>query len=260
MTIYYFGCGPHNAGHYYWSSDGSSTARDIGPWGFTVDGGLQPRIGPDQRKRPDQSDYRAEAEEGLCVLHRKDGWTCVAWWDRSRDTRGKSCSALLMKGDSVSFTQMINFGRDAFPWVFARMKFVLREVRLVNDQWQLIGSSPEAFSTIDQPLLEEIAATGHIRGSSIGSFTVRQLARELLKLRSELGIPATMGSRAPLSYVTSDGVVLVPPHTRALLGLMNGGGVAFITAANGHVEMLNNEQLMEALGEDEEDDGQSQDR
>lgn len=43
----------------------------------------------------------------------------------------------------------------------------------------------------------------------------------------EMSVPPE-GARAPLSYVTSDGLVLIPEHVRRKLGLEHGGGVVFV--------------------------------
>lgn len=51
------------------------------------------------------------------------------------------------------------------------------------------------------------------------------------------------GARAPLSYVTSDGLVRVPDDVRAALGVMHGGGVTFVDDKEGRFSMLSDAQL-----------------
>lgn len=52
------------------------------------------------------------------------------------------------------------------------------------------------------------------------------------------------GARAPLSYVTSDGLVLVPEEVRTALGLEHGGGVYFVPEKDDqHYRMLTNAQF-----------------
>ncbi|WP_309891681.1 AAA family ATPase [Archangium sp.] len=56
------------------------------------------------------------------------------------------------------------------------------------------------------------------------------------------------GASAPLSYVTTEGLVLVPADVREALGLENGGGVVFIREKNaGHYRMLTNAQFLDML-------------
>jgi len=110
---YYFGCGT-DVGHFWWHSFGGGPKiwnRPAGcPWSYEVDGGAQP-----DRGRP----------EGLCALHRKDGWTLIGWWDCTVDRRPGSCSAFTLKGDH-DFAEMVAALRELFPWVVARMRFELR--------------------------------------------------------------------------------------------------------------------------------------
>jgi hypothetical protein len=54
------------------------------------------------------------------------------------------------------------------------------------------------------------------------------------------------GARAPLSYVTSDGLVLVPEDVRQKLGLEHGGGVVFVREKDaGHYRMLTDDQYQD---------------
>ena len=110
----YFGCGPSDTGHYFWKPDevryhvSTHTMLMLCPWGYEVDGTLQP----------------ARRTEGRCLLHRRGGWTALAWWDCSMDTRPGSCSAFLMRGEH-DFDAMVAAFKESFPWAHARMKFAL---------------------------------------------------------------------------------------------------------------------------------------
>lgn len=56
------------------------------------------------------------------------------------------------------------------------------------------------------------------------------------------------GASAPQSYVTTEGLVLVPAQVRETLGLENGGGVVFVREKNaGHYRMLTNAQFLDML-------------
>jgi len=112
----YYGCGPADTGHYFWLPDSyrgkyanSHDKLAACPWGYSVDGGLQ---------------SQGACRQGRCALHRKDGWTALAWWDQSMDTRPGSCSTFCMLGEH-DFDVMVAAFRESFPWAAQRMGFEL---------------------------------------------------------------------------------------------------------------------------------------
>lgn len=113
----YFGA-VDRAGHYYWTRgrDGhpvsAGLARELTPWGLKVDGGLFPRgTGP--------------IRQGEAHVVHLDGWTALAFPDRSVDSRGGSwsvyCTPAILDG-----TEALAIAREAFPPIFARYKFDVR--------------------------------------------------------------------------------------------------------------------------------------
>jgi hypothetical protein len=79
------------------------------PWDkYGADGGMQPK-GPQI--------------EGVVRIHRKAGWTALAWWDRSMDTRPNSCSAIVIDSPDVSYEAAMQLAHEAFSWVFERINF-----------------------------------------------------------------------------------------------------------------------------------------
>jgi hypothetical protein len=61
----------------------------------------------------------------------------------------------------------------------------------------------------------------------------------------ETSVPPA-GARAPLSYVTSEGLVLIPEDVRQKLGLEHGGGVVFVRERDaGHYRMLTDDQYLD---------------
>lgn len=122
-SAYYFGC-YDLAGHYLYAAkryEGEPIHQRIryhenNPWGAEVDGGLCPG-GKDHRTAEGMNQA-----EGRALIHHKDGWTALAFWDRSMDHRPNSCSVFMQKG-THDFDSMVKFSRDSFPMIAARFKF-----------------------------------------------------------------------------------------------------------------------------------------
>lgn len=68
--------------------------------------------------------------QGAALLTQVDGWTVIAFWDRSGDGRLNSNSAFLAEGDH-SFEQMCTLARERFPATWKRITDAF-EVRLVR--------------------------------------------------------------------------------------------------------------------------------
>jgi hypothetical protein len=141
MEIYYYGCGNDEAGHYFWRpvkshyrygiekvrNDHGTLAwspqlgtqpkdfKPIVPWGYSVDGSLQPLIRNDQGG----SSY---AKQGEAKLHHKDGWTAIAFWDNSVDDRPGSTSTFVMEGE-YDFDEALAIAKENFPSIFERYSF-----------------------------------------------------------------------------------------------------------------------------------------
>lgn len=109
MSVIYFGCwgGP---GHYPWGPGQRSlplSTLERLPWGYGVDSGLCPK---------------KDETQGRALLHHKGGWTALAFWDRSVDTRPGSNSAFLADGD-FNFDAMVEKAKASFPQVWERFPF-----------------------------------------------------------------------------------------------------------------------------------------
>lgn len=108
--VYFYGCmqgvnGHNEAGHYWRSSDGSEPPRVTNPWGRYPDGTLCPENGQAQ---------------GAAVLHQKNGWTAISFWDRTGDSRGNSNSNFFVEG-TYSFDEMCKLAQDAYPALWKRI-------------------------------------------------------------------------------------------------------------------------------------------
>lgn len=115
FDVLFFGCGPREAGHYWWPSWPRAERRAALPaWLLeeNVDCGLLPD---------------GAQVEGVVRVHRREGWSAFAWWDRSGDKRGNSNSVLAVKDEAITFEEALRLGRERFPWAFERIVFELRE-------------------------------------------------------------------------------------------------------------------------------------
>jgi len=116
VKVFYFGCNRY-AGHYMHRVgmiiDWEFMQRN--PWGTSIDGGLCPLNDP------------AEVE-GRALVHHKDGWTALSFWDRSIDKRSACNSAFLAEG-KFTFDEMLTIAREHFPMVMQRFNFSIVPAR-----------------------------------------------------------------------------------------------------------------------------------
>ena len=124
-ALLYFGC-HRESGHFFWVP-GMNYARDAErtlPW-KRVDGVLCPGAGPD----PDFPTARMTRPEvqGEAALHHKDGWTALAFWDRSVDERG-GCNSIFFAEGVYDFEAMKRLAQEHFPEVWKRFRFKVRLV------------------------------------------------------------------------------------------------------------------------------------
>ena len=103
-----FGCiGTSGAGHQLRSRTLPHLVWDSTPWDRLIDGGLAPR---------------RDCVTGEYVEHHKDGWTAVAFWDRSGDSRPGSNTVFLV-ATTVTGAELLSAAREQWPAVFARPGF-----------------------------------------------------------------------------------------------------------------------------------------
>jgi hypothetical protein len=113
--MFYFG--PWDEpGHYLFHEGGLSVFRREGlgdfPWhehGRDIDGELQPK----------------ERAQGVALLHHKDGWTALSFWDQSVDTRPGSNSNYFAEG-TFTFEEMVEMARTRFAERWNKMNFTVR--------------------------------------------------------------------------------------------------------------------------------------
>lgn len=108
LEVWFFGC-IGEPGHYLHRPDGRIEWTRVHPWGSKIDGGL---CGGNKYNIPD----------GVTYEHHKDGWTAVALWDRSGDSRPASNSVFLVWANA-STAEILSAARQQWPQVFTRPKF-----------------------------------------------------------------------------------------------------------------------------------------
>lgn len=125
--MFYFGPWSE-AGHYLTHEGGQSVRRDErdtlpwNEWKGEVDGKLQPHS-KDCNSRP----YCGCTQtEGIALLHYKDGWSALSFWDRSVDNRGGCNSTYFAKG-IFTFEQMVEMARTRFAYRWNKMNFQVVE-------------------------------------------------------------------------------------------------------------------------------------
>lgn len=115
VHLFFFGAWDE-AGHYLRDVNGRMLwPSQIGPWTLgQLDGDLQP-------KDPQQS-------QGEAMLHQADGWTALAFWDRSVDQRMGSCSVYVADAP-LSFDEIVELAKSRFGHRWDRMPFAVRQTQ-----------------------------------------------------------------------------------------------------------------------------------
>ncbi len=111
--VYYYGCWG-DKGHFLWTPEQESVRiskmKDATPFGDDIDGYLQKGSA-----RCTGTGIPTDAR-----LHHQDGWTALAFWDRTVDTRPGSCSVFLAEG--VHDVEAIKeIAHSNFPEVWDRL-------------------------------------------------------------------------------------------------------------------------------------------
>lgn len=113
--IFYFGC-MREAGHYLYHPSGGTA------YGYSVPNDFPCTQIPDAVFLPKQ----LPQDEGVASFLHLNGWTIIAFWDRSVDSRPGSNSVFLARG-IMSFEAICAKSREAFPAVWKRFKFPVVE-------------------------------------------------------------------------------------------------------------------------------------
>lgn len=125
---YFFGCDGRTAGHYLYGRHKSAAAlREIErtidhALGKSLDGALCWNSARQARGYDPHNET-----EGRAFRTCRNGWTAVAFWDRTGDKRGASNTVFIAYGE-LTFSQVIRAAKHAWPEVWARFTFPVVEV------------------------------------------------------------------------------------------------------------------------------------
>lgn len=144
----YFGC-YRRPGHYLWGPGMQRVRSDDLPW-KKLNGELAP-----PRARP-----------GHAALHHLDGWTALAFWDRSVDSRPGSNSVFLFP-DVLDFEEAVIRAVKEFPEVFEQMRCVI-----------LLGGASRAARSTSHPPPKWYVEEGFVVRGPAGEDTGYQSSRE----------------------------------------------------------------------------------
>ena len=125
MMLYF---GPWDqAGHHFHGRHGGYVSHENClrcPWQpHQIDCGLQAGCVVDHRGHL----TTGKEIEGDALLHHKDGWTALSFWDRTIDTRGRCNSTYLAEG-TFTFNEMVALAKENFSRRWNHMKFEVRDV------------------------------------------------------------------------------------------------------------------------------------
>lgn len=126
VECFYFGC-MERAGHFMHGRD-SGRARAVEPVLVKVFGGIDTKLcWNSPRSRLHDYDPGRDETEGRAFVTHRDGWTALAFWDRSVDKRGGCNSAFFVKG-TLTFAQIVRVARHHWPKIWSRFTFPVVEV------------------------------------------------------------------------------------------------------------------------------------
>lgn len=130
MRAFYFGCargvwGRRDVGHFMYEPGGrqSDHWNSVGPFDG-IDSQLAPvsRYGRLGFRGDGQNGHGDEYPNGVAALHHKDGWTALAFWDNTGDSRGNSNSNFFFD-ETLDFEAAVAAAREHFPELFERFNF-----------------------------------------------------------------------------------------------------------------------------------------
>jgi hypothetical protein len=117
------------SGHFMFYETGEKVLYRDGnalcPWPYNeIDGTLQ----PGHPEPGDRLQRRTrQMREGEALLHHKEGWTALSFWDFTVDKRPGCSSTYLAKG-TFTFEQMVELAKARFSERWSKMRFEVTDV------------------------------------------------------------------------------------------------------------------------------------
>lgn len=123
-TVYYYGCWNNRTGHFLFKPDGTFVemesekrlAEQMKSVNISCDIFISSSKCP---QRKDVNNRRLEVE-GEAHLHHINGWTLLAFWNRSVDHRNSSHSNFFTQGE-WDFNQMCQIARKSYPSIWQKL-------------------------------------------------------------------------------------------------------------------------------------------
>ena len=116
------------AGHYLVNETGHDVygeRRGNFPWSEgEIDGNLQPWS--DGSHGHHGYPRKAEAAQGVALIHHKNGWTALSFWDRSVDHRG-ACNSNYFAEGIFTFEEMVAMAKERFAFRWKKQMFQVVE-------------------------------------------------------------------------------------------------------------------------------------
>lgn|ERR1039458_2446622 len=129
VKMFYFGPW-ESAGHFLVLEGGRSVRddeRESFPWNEnSPSNGIDCQLQPGCEWKNGFWKHGAEVE-GQALLHHRNGWTALSFWDRSVDTRG-ACNSTYFAEGTFSFDEIVAMARSRFPERWNKMRFEVVDV------------------------------------------------------------------------------------------------------------------------------------
>lgn len=114
--MFYFGPW-ERAGHFLCREGGYHVSRDergTFPWcEYSGERGIDCQLQPGCYKDRDGRWRHGAEVQGQALLHHKDGWTALCFWDRTVDTRG-ACNSNYFAEGIFTFEEMVSMAKERF--------------------------------------------------------------------------------------------------------------------------------------------------
>ena len=113
------------------------------------------------------------------------------------------------------------------------------------------GGVQQIFLTSHSPAFESGDAFYAVTATPAGPHVEKRPVAEALRFTAcDIATPPD-GKRAPLCYVTSEGLVRLPQFVQEKLEVLGGGGIAFLERRDGFVEVLSDNQYLSLMDDDQ---------